>query len=106
MIGTDKREVVGWWIWLLILVMFPLVILTIFGYMGKFTGTVVERAVFENSFQYSESRKSEALLYEAQLAEVNRMLSSLDLTIDSRRNLERQASGLRIQLTVARGKQR
>lgn len=72
--------------------------------LGLFGRTVVNRKVFENSFQYSESRKSEIATFEAQLAEIGRKLSGDNIDAATRTNLEAQASALRIQLSVARSK--
>ena len=72
--------------------------------LGLFGRTVVERKVFENSFQYSESRKSEIATFEAHLSEINRKLSSGDIDASTRTNLEAHASALRMQLSVARSK--
>lgn len=75
--------------------------LSLLGYAGLFTGTVVERKVFENSYQYSESRKSENAIYRAQLAEIERKLMSSTLDESTRTNFEAQASAIRIRLAAA-----
>lgn len=72
--------------------------------LGLFGWTIVERKVFENSFQYSEARKSEIATFEAQIAEINRKLYDSNLDVATRTNLEAHASALRIQLNVARSK--
>ena len=72
--------------------------------LGLFGQTVVKRKVFENSFQYSEARKSEIATFEAQLSEINRKLSGDSIDQATRTNLEAHASVLRIQLSVARSK--
>ncbi len=84
------------------------IFLTLLGFglnsLGLFGRTVVERKVFENSFQYSEARKSEIAMFEAQLTEISHKLSNGNLSEGTRINLEAQASALRIQLSVARSK--
>lgn len=72
--------------------------------LGLIGQTVVERKVFEESFQYSEARKTAIATYEAQLAEINRKLAS-DVDSQTRTNLESQAAGIRIQLSMERSKQ-
>lgn len=101
---SEKKLVGGWWMWILLLTIVSGLILTGLSYMGLFGRTVVERKVFENSFQYSESRKSEIATYQAQLTEIDRKLMNTELSQSTRVNLEAQASGLRIQLNVARTK--
>jgi len=90
---------------LLLMIVFFLAVLG-FGLnsLGLFGRTVVERKVFENSFQYSEARKSEIATFEAQLSEINRKLSGDSIDLATRTNLEAHASALRIQLSVARSK--
>ena len=105
MISKDKREVGGWWMWILLLVVASSVILGTLGYMGEFTGTFVERKVLENSIQYSEARKSEIATFEAQLAEIDATLLGMAAD-DSRRNgLTAQRSAINIQLNSARSRQ-
>ena len=72
--------------------------------MGLIGHTIVERKVFENSFQYSEARKSEIATFEAQLVEIDCKLSSSTIGPNTRTNLEAQAAALRIMLSVARSK--
>ena len=72
--------------------------------LGLFGRTVVERKVFENSFQYAEAKKSEKAAFKAELAEINRRLTNGDLDKSTRNNLEAHASALRIQLSTARNR--
>jgi flagellar basal body-associated protein FliL len=104
-IEQEKKEVGSWWIWILFLLVISGVVLTGLSYMGFIGQTVVERVVFENSFQYSEARKSEIATYEAQLTEIERKLLNHELDQGTRINLEAQASGLRVQLSTAKAKQ-
>lgn len=73
-----------------------------FGIIGK---TIVEREVFERSYQRSESLKSQIATEEAALEEINRQLSRPDLDPSTRANLEAQASGIRVRIRAAKGKQ-
>jgi len=66
---------------------------------------VVEREVFENSFQYSEARKTAIATYEAQLAEIDSQLRSTNLSERERSNLRSQAARLRVLLQTERRKQ-
>ncbi len=88
----------------LMIVVFLAILGFILNSVGLFGRTVVERKVFENSFQYSEARKSEIATFEAKLSEINRKLSSENYDQATRTNLEAHASALRVQLSVARSK--
>ncbi len=99
----EKKEFGGWWMWVLLLLVISTVVFGALNYVGLIGKTVVERKVFENSFQYSEARKAEVATFEAQLAEINHRLSG-NINADARNMLESQASALRIHLSVARSK--
>jgi hypothetical protein len=104
MIGQEKRGVGGWWMWILLLIAVSAIVFSFMGYAGMFTGTIVERAVFENSYQYSAARKGEIAVFTAQLAEINSTLMGANLSDAERSDLESQASALRVQLAAARSK--
>jgi hypothetical protein len=100
----EKKYLAGWWFFLLMAVIFTGIALTIMNYAGFIGKTAVERAVFENSYQYSKARKTEIATYEAQLAEIGSRLSSGEIDGSTRANLEAQRSALNIQLNVARSR--
>ena len=100
---TEKKYFGGWWVWILVLIIPTILIFTALNYAGIIGHTIVEREVFENSFQYSESRKSEIATYEAQLSEISAQLS-FDIDTQTRAQLEAQAASIRVLLTVARSK--
>ena len=72
-----------------------------FGLIGK---TVVEREVFERSFQRSEALKAQIATDEAVLAEISRKLANPNLDADTRYNLEAQASAARVRISTTEGK--
>lgn len=85
-------------------------IIVVFGVTGFFTnwfgligGTVVERIVFEQSYQRSEAMKSKIAHEEAVLAEIQSKLLNPNLDENTRFNLKAQASAARIRLAKARG---
>jgi hypothetical protein len=100
----EKKYLGGWWVWICILLVGTVIVFSLLRYAGLIGGTIVERKVFENSFQYSEARKSEVATFQAQLVEIDRKLSNPEIDANTRSNLEAQASALRIQLSVARSK--
>lgn len=100
-IDPDKKEFGSWWMWVLGLVVVTSIV---FGGL-RILGVFGERIVFENSFQYKEARKSEVVVFEAQLAEIERKLGDDALTDSERNSLAATASAIRIQLRAARSKQ-
>ena len=72
----EKREIGKWWGFLFTLMVLSIIVLSILGYMGKLTGVFVERKVFEESYQRSESLKSREGAYQAQLASINSQLTT------------------------------
>ena len=96
----DKKYFGRWWVWIL-----TLMVLTaaVFGGL-RIVGVFGERIIFKESFQYKEARSSEIATYSAQLAEIDRKLSSSDIDATTRTNLESQAAAIRILLSVARSK--
>ncbi len=73
--------------------------------LGIFGRTVVERKVFEQSFQRSESLKARIATDEATLAEIERKLRNTGLDANTRTNLEAQAAAARIRISTARAQQ-
>ncbi len=73
--------------------------------LGYWGGTVVERKVFEQSYQRSEALKAQIAHEEAVLAEIERKLSNPGLDENTRFNLNAQASASRIRSSTARSKQ-
>lgn len=72
------------------------------GLLGR---TVVERKVYENSYQRSESLKSQIAADQAALSEIQMKLNNHGLDEQTRINLEAQASAARIRIQTAKGKQ-
>ncbi|MCF6205308.1 MAG: hypothetical protein L3J47_00245 [Sulfurovum sp.] len=73
--------------------------------IGAYGNTVVERKVFENSYQRSESLKAQIAIDEATLTEITHLLTNPNLAANSRSNLEAQASAARIRLATTKRKQ-
>lgn len=106
----DVREITkkGYWTFgkLAPLIVLVVVALAALGFtlnsLGLIGRTVVEREVFEKSYQRSESLKARIATDEAALAEIKHKLSNPNLNPDTRANLEAQASAARIRLDTAR----
>jgi hypothetical protein len=95
----EKKYFARWWFWVLGLIIATAII---FGIL-RIAGVIGERIIFEQSFQYKEARKTEIATFEAQLAEIERKLSS-PIDENTRANLEAQAASIRIHLKVAKQK--
>ncbi|WP_298752071.1 hypothetical protein [uncultured Arcobacter sp.] len=92
----EKRE--GWAIWRygIGILIVTIIIFSVLGYLGMFGQTIVERKIYENSYQYSEARKDAVYTYKAQIAEIERQLRNPEIDGTTRTNLESQLSGIRI----------
>ncbi len=99
-----------WTLWkTLPLVVIGLVVLSGVGFglqsLGVFGRTVVERKVFEQSYQKQAAMRSQIATDEAVLAEIDRKLLNPSLDADTRHSLEAQASACRIRIATARKEQ-
>lgn len=92
---ADKKVVGGWWIWILTLSILTIVILGGMKYLGVIGATVVERVVFEQSFQYKEGMKQRGAILEAQLAEIDMLIATGQGDVES---LRAQRSVINVQL--------
>ena len=94
---TEKKEFGKWYIFLGVLVVGTVIVFTTLGYFGKVTGTIVERKVFENSYQKVAGDNARTKTYRAQLAQIDYKLSQ-DIDEDLRQELESQRAMLKVQL--------
>ena len=67
--------------------------------------TVIEREVFERSYQRSEALKAQIATDEATLVEIERKLSNPNLDENTRFNLEAQAAAARSRIAATKGRQ-
>lgn len=106
----DVRKVskeAHWTFWRMLPVFVVIVlVLSIFFFalhsLGIIGETVIERKVFENSYQRQESLKSEIAINEETLIEIEGKLSNPNLDPDTRYNLEAQASAIRLRINTAK----
>lgn len=103
---SEKKEFTNWWALGIGLLLVTIVLFTILGYARVYSRTVVERKVFENSYQYKSGQRTKEAVYEAQLEEIRHKLSRSDLNNVQRNNLEAQESMIRIQLSASRKEKR
>ena len=109
----DVREIhreSRWTIWKLApLALGVIVVMFVVGFglksLGLIGSTVVEREVFEQSYQRSSALKERIAVDEATLAEINTKLTNPNLDENTRFNLEAQASAARARIAAARSQQ-
>lgn len=101
-IDPEKKQFGAWWMWVVGLMAITIVIGTVLQHAGVFGRTVVEREVFENSYQYTAAQKEKISIIEAQLEEIRVKLSDQSLDESTRKNLESQQSVLRVRLRAAK----
>jgi hypothetical protein len=99
---SEKKEFGKWWLWVLGLLVVSGVVFGLLRAGGLIGGTILERKVFENSYQYQAGNDARIDVFEAQLEELDRQLANPELDETQRANLEAQAAGIRIQLNAAR----
>lgn len=103
---TQETKEFWRWFWIAIA---AIIVLSIVGFgmnsAGLFGRTVVERKVFENSYQRTESIKAQIATDEAVLAEIERKLRNPELSESTKANLEAQSSAARIRIATAKGRQ-
>jgi len=100
----EKKDLAGWWIWVLALVVVSTVVLNLVGAGGYVFGLFVERKALENSHQYHEARKDELVTFDAQLAELHAQLNNPTLTDGQKANIEAQIASLNILSNAARNR--
>jgi hypothetical protein len=109
----DAREIhreARWTLWkFLPLFVVVVVALTALGFglnsIGLLGRTIVERKVFEHSYQRSAALKERIATDEAALAEINRQLANPGLDEQTQFNLQAQAAAVRVRIDTARSQQ-
>jgi len=95
----DKKEVGSWWIWILFLVIITIIVIGLLRVGGIIGTTVVERVVFEQSFQYKEGMAQRVSTIEANIAEIDMLIATGK---GNPEELQAQRSVLRVQLNAIR----
>jgi len=79
MFKEEKKIITSWWIYVTILLVATNVVLITLKYFGLVGSTIVERKVFENSYQKKAGDRARLATYKAQLASINsRLVTSPD----------------------------
>lgn len=99
---AERREGTRWWAWGLGLLVVTIAVLALLNYAGIIGRTVVERKVFESSYQRTESMKAREALFEAQISQLEARLNNPNLTHSERNDIESSLATLRVQLETTR----
>lgn len=92
----EKKYIGGWWVWIVLLLIGTGIVFTGLRYVGILGKTVVERKVFENSYQKSESDKTASTVYTAELAMLRRKLNNPEISAATRNEIQAQIDAILI----------
>ena len=97
----DEKKYISSYVWYFVwLIVAVLIVFGVFNALGKVGSTATEAAVFQNSYQKKVADESAIKMYKAQMAEVQYQLSRGDISDETRHNLEKQSSALRVQMNA------
>lgn len=91
----EKKYIAGWLMWLLFLLIVTGVIFYSLNSLGLIGRTIIERKVFENSYQKKAADEDALSTYDAQLSILERRLRS-SLTDSERAELQAQIDSINI----------
>lgn len=94
----EKKYFGGWFVWAFFLMVVSGIVLTGLNYAGIIGRTIIEREVFEQSYQKKAADHDRMSTYQATLAEIQGRLLNPNLDTGTRANLEAQASSIRIMI--------
>jgi len=92
----EKKYLGKWWVWILVLLIFTAVVFTCLDYVGIIGRTVVERKVFEQSYQKRASDEDALSTYDSQISILQRRLRKEGLTQDEREEIQAQIDAITI----------
>jgi hypothetical protein len=92
----EKKYFGSWFVWVVILLIGALVVFTCLDYVGIIGRTVVERKVFEQSYQKKAADSDSLSTYDAQLSILRRRLRREDLSREERDNIQAQIDAITI----------
>jgi len=99
-VDSEKKEFGKWWMWIVFLMVGTVIVfgcLNAFGIIGK---TVIERKVFENSYQKHEADKEARTTYDASLALLRSKLNNPNLDVGTRAEIQAQIDAITILKTT------
>ena len=93
---AEKKIVGGWWMWILFLVGITMIVLSVGRYLGIWGTTVVERKVFEESYQKQSADEDALATFSAEVSILQAKLNNPDLTVADRAEIQAQIDAIRI----------
>ncbi|MFH1777586.1 MAG: hypothetical protein ABH952_08540 [Candidatus Omnitrophota bacterium] len=96
MMETEKKYFGSWWVWVTFLTIITVIIFTGLSYFGIIGKTIVERKVFERSYQKRAADEDALSTYDAQIAVLQRRLRARDITEDERSEIQAQIDSITI----------
>lgn len=103
--NDEKREFTRWWLLILALAVVTTAVFTYLGYFGSVASTVVERKVFEESYQRKESYKERLATLEASLVELKSRRSNPNLKPETIAEIDTQITVITARINAARSQQ-
>lgn len=92
----EKKYVAGWWVWVVILMVGTAIVFAGLNFMGVIGKTIVERKVFESSYQKHEADKDAFTTYSAQLAQLRAKLRNPELSQGTKIEIKAQIDAINI----------
>jgi len=95
-----KKYFGGWFVWIVFLFIITGIIFIGLSYFGIIGKTIVERKVFENSYQKQEADKTASTVYDSQLSMLRARLNNPSLTPGNRAEILAQIDAIIILKTT------
>lgn len=92
----ERKEVRRWWFFILLLFIISSIILISLNYIGIFGRTVVERKIFEQSYQKKAADQDAKTTYAAELARLRSRLNNTNLDANTRAEIQAQIDAINI----------
>lgn len=93
---SEKKYFGGWWMWVVLLMVITSVIFFVLNSFGIIGTTIVERKVFENSYQKHEADKTALTIFDAQLAQLRAKLNNPSLDANTKAEIRAQIDSITI----------
>lgn len=97
---SEKTQFAGWWLWVLLLLAISAIAFTGLSYFGVVGRTIIEREVFEQSYQRQAGDAAKLATFRAQAASIRTQLNRSDLSASQRADFEAQMSAINIQIST------
>ena len=95
---SEKTEFAGWWIWILLLLVLSVIVFTGLSYAGLVGKTIIQREVFEQSYQRQAGDSAKLNTFLASKAEIEAQLGRNDLSSSQRADYMAQLAAIRVQI--------